>query len=142
MTVIAVRNGVMASDSQYESACGYTKSRGQKIFRKDNALIGIAGTVEPAMIFVEWYGTPGPPPPELLSASADFSALVLTKSGMFEFDKWCRGIKVRERFHAIGHGATVALGALHSGMSAAVAARIACKVDPTCGLPIVTMSLK
>lgn len=140
MTVIAVRSGEMAADSRF-SAEGLI-FKGTKIFRKNDALIGIAGDVEPAMIFVEWYGSAGPAPPELLSANAEFSALVLSKAGLFEFDKWCKGLKVQGRFYAIGSGAAVALGALQMGADATVAARVACKFDSNCGLPIITMSLK
>lgn len=140
MTIVVVRNGEMAADSRFSAEGLYF--RGQKIFRKNDVLIGIAGDVVPAMLFVDWYGTPGPPPPELLSANADFSALVLSKAGLFEFDKWCKGLKVHGRFYAIGSGAAVALGALQMGANARAAARVACKFDSGCGLPIVTMSLK
>lgn len=140
MTVVVVRNGEMASDSRFTADGLITK--GTKIFRKNDALIGIAGDVAPALIFVDWYGTNGPAPAEFLSANGDFSALVLSKSGMLEFDKWCKGMKIQGRFYAIGSGSKVALGALHMGASAVVAARIACKLDDGCGLPIVTMRLK
>lgn len=130
----------MAADSQFTA--GGLRFKGTKIFRKGDVLIGIAGDVEPAMIFVDWYGSPGPAPAELLSANAEISALVLTRSGMFEYDKWCKGLKVQGRFYAIGSGAAVALGALHMGADARTAARIACRLDDGCGLPIVTMSLK
>lgn len=54
MTIIVVRNGEMASDSRFTSDGLITK--GTKIFRKNDALIGIAGDVAPALIFVDWYG--------------------------------------------------------------------------------------
>lgn len=140
MTIIAVRNGEMAADSRFTTES--LISKGTKIFRKNGCLIGIAGDMAPAMLFVDWYGTAGPAPAELLSANGDFSALVLNKSGIFEFDKWCKGLKVQGRFYAIGSGAPLAFGAFQMGATASEAARVACKLDAYCGLPITTMSLK
>lgn len=141
MTIIVVKNKEMAADSR-STAGDDMHFKTAKMFRKTDCLIGIAGDIAPALLFVDWYGTAGPAPAELLSANGDFSALVLNKSGMFEYDKWCKAMKVHGRFYAIGSGAAAALGALHMGASASEAARIACKLNTGCGLPIITMSLK
>jgi len=138
----------MAADTRATvetEAGGIRLMRCEKLYRLDDAIIGVAGEGFPGLVFVEWYRArlTKPEPPELLiHGDADFSALVLTRSGLYEFDKWCRPERVLNRFWAIGSGAKAALGAMHAGSNAFCAARIACKIDPLCGTPIVTMTLK
>lgn len=150
MTTIVVRDGVMAADScatTTSEAGGARKTRCEKIFRKvlpngETALIGTAGESAPGLVFVDWYGTDKPTPAELLEGEADIDIIVLTKRGVFEYDKWCRGEKLKGKFHAIGSGAKAALGALHMGATAVAAVRVACKIDPYSTPPIVAMRLK
>lgn len=153
MTVIAFRAGVMAADSRatVETESGGSRyQRCAKMYRveadKDKgveaAIIGVAGEGFPALVFVDWYKTGSKEKPEMLvHGDADFSALVLTRKGLVEYDKWCRPEPVLERFWSIGSGCKAALGAMHRGASAYEAAKIACKIDHLCGLPIVTMEL-
>lgn len=136
----------MAADSRAtESALGWI-SKCQKLFRKEltrgrgSVVIGFAGDSAPGLVFLDWYGSDTPPPESLLTGEADFTALVLSKAGLYEYDKWCRGEKVYDRFYAAGSGAPAALGAMHMGANARAAVRIACKVDPNSGGKIVTMA--
>lgn len=150
MTTIVVRNGVMASDSRVtvdSEAGGARVFRCEKIFRKETpkegvVLIGTAGESSPGLLFVDWYGTDKPTPAELLEGEADIDIVVLTKRGIFSYDKWCRGEKVVGKFYAIGSGAKAALGALHMGADAIKAVKIACKIDPYSAAPIVSKRLK
>lgn len=150
MTVIVVRDGVMAADSRAtltSEAGGSRVVRCEKIYRKETerdgvVLIGTAGETSPALLFVDWFGTDRPAPTELIDGEADIDILVLTKRGMLSYDKWCRGEKILGRFHAIGSGAKAAFGALHMGASAVQAVKIACKIDPYCAPPIVSKRLK
>lgn len=116
--------------------------RTEKLFRKGKAIIGLAGESEPGLIFLDWYGSGKEPPRILLDGNADFTALVLTRKGLFEYGKYCREERVHEDFHAAGSGAKVALGAMHMGADAKRAVQIAMKVDPFTGGPVVTMSLQ
>jgi ATP-dependent protease HslVU (ClpYQ) peptidase subunit len=145
VTTIAYRDGVMASDSQVTVATeegGSRKFKCEKLYRKGSAIIGTAGESAPGLIFVDWYGTKKKAPSRLLAGEADFTALVLTDAGLFEYDKWCRGEKILEPFYAIGSGCKAALGAMHQGASAVRAVEIACLVDTYSSPDIVSMELQ
>lgn len=145
MTCIAVRNGIIAADSRVTVS---TESGGErmfkcyKLFRKDGNLIALAGESSPGMVFLDWYGTGKKPPSSLIDGNADFTALVLKKNGLFEFDAWCRYETIIERAYAVGSGAKVALGAMHMGATAYQAVEAAIAYDPGCGYPIVWASIE
>lgn len=142
MTVIAFRSGVLAADSRatYDDT-GITRC--VKLFRRAGDVIGVCGEEDGSMsTFVDWYGTGRVRPEVLMQEFVDFSALVLTRKGLFRYDKWCRPERVIGRFYAIGSGAPAAMGALHMGANARKAVEIACRVEPTCGLPVASMTLK
>jgi hypothetical protein len=135
----------MVADSRMtmESEAGGARVfRCEKLYRKAGAIIGLAGDSGPGLVFLDWYGTGRAKPTSLIDGDADFTALVLTKKGLFEYDKWCRGEKVIGRFYAIGSGAKAALGALHMGATARRAVEIACRVDPYSAPPLVSIRLK
>lgn len=146
MTTIAFKDGILAADSRSTSNYYDRVHRCQKLFRKttkDGAevIIATAGENAPGLVFVEWYGSGKKPPLKLLDGDADFCCLVLTKKGLFEFDKWCHGEEVMDPFYAVGCGATAALGAMHAGATAEQAVEIACRIDPFTGPPVVTEAL-
>lgn len=147
MTVIAYRAGVMAADSRATITTeegGIRMMRSDKLYTFDGHIVGVAGEGFPALVFVEWLkkgGNTNEPPELLIHGDADFSALVLTRKGLFEYDKWCRPERVKERFWAIGCGAKGALCAMHAGATAYDAVKFVCKVDPLCGPPIITRTL-
>jgi len=146
MTVIAYRNGVMAADSRItftgeESGTAY--GRCEKLFRVRDAIIGLQGESSPGLVFLDWYASGAVEAHEgLVHSDADFYALVMTSTGVYMFDKWCRGERVLDEFWAIGSGAKAALGAMHMGADAREACAIACRIDPYCALPIETMTLE
>jgi ATP-dependent protease HslVU (ClpYQ) peptidase subunit len=120
---------------------------GKKLFKKrigrKEHLLGFAGGVSYAMSYIEWYGSGKPLPDELRNVPEDygFSVLIVIGHKLYEADGIGRPLEVEAKFHAIGSGAYAALGAMHHGASAAQAARIACKIEQECGLPIQTLSL-
>lgn len=152
MTVIAVRDGVMAADSRMTIS---TESGGERMFpceklyrkffkrgrRTYEAIIGCAGDVFAGPVFVEWYGSGKPPPQSLIDADADLTAIVLTTEGLHEYDLYCVPER-RPDTYAIGSGTLAALGAMDMGASARRAVEAACRYSPGCGLPVVTMRLK
>lgn len=150
MTTIVYRDGIMASDSR---STAESEAGGSRVFKcvkmyekivpgEGRVVIGTAGEGYPALLFVDWYGTGKEPPGTLIDGDADFTCIVLSKRGLWEYDKWCRGEKVIGKFYAIGSGAKAALGALHMGANAAQSVRVACKIDPYSAGPIRTMRLK
>ena len=151
MTTIAYRDGIMAADSRTtvdSEAGGSRHFRCEKLYAVKGktghavAIVGLAGESAPGLVFLDWYRSGAKTgDARLLDGEADFTALVLTRKGLFEYDKWCRGERVQERFYAIGSGAKAALGAMHMGADARKAVMVACRVDPFSAPPIVTMAI-
>ena len=154
MTTIAYRDGILAADSRVtvdSEAGGARMFLCDKLFRKtiatdsgqEDVIFATAGDSSAGMVFVDWYGSGKEAPIDLFTfAGADFTVLILRKDGLWEFDAWCRGQKVKDKFYAVGSGAKAALGAMHMGADAKRAVAVACKIDPYSCLPIATMSLK
>lgn len=145
MTTIVYRDGVLASDSQV-TAGDARKFRCEKLYRVEvqgvEAIVGLAGGSFDGLAFLDWLvGELAEPPQRLIDGEADFTAVVLNKHGLFEYDKWCRPDKVLETFYAVGSGAGPALGAMHMGATARQAVDVACRIDPFSGGKIVEMSL-
>ena len=133
MTTIAMRSGVVASDSNIGLG-GLKHPFGvQKLKRLDSGLIvGITGDYCWFEPFVEWFelGTPENRPNLQDSTILLFSATELTVfEGAGEFTLQLEEIP----FAAWGSGAAPALGALHAGATAGEAVAIAALVDPGTG---------
>jgi hypothetical protein len=165
MTTIVVRDGIMAADSCVTYSTeegGSRRARCTKLYRKfvalhsrspdgqstvdiQDVLIGVAGESGPGLVFVDSVFTQAHDVDEtrelFTNASADFTALVLTRNGLFEYDAWYRGELVREQFWAIGSGTKVALGAMEHGASAGEAVRAACRWDVHTRGPVVSARL-
>lgn len=145
MTTIAVRGGIMAADSRvtiHTEEGGARVTQCIKIFRRKEALIGLAGESEPGLVFLDWYGSKKAPPSVLIDAEADFTALVLTAQGVFEYGKYCMPEKVLGRYWAVGSGSKAALGAMAMGANAERAVEVACEIDPYTAAPIRVLKLK
>ena len=153
MTTIAYKDGLLAADSRCTidtDAGGARVFSCEKLFRKEvlrdgklqEVILATAGDASPGMAFVDWYGSGLPPIDNFVLGDADFSVLVLTHDGLFEYDQWCHGIKILDPIYAIGSGTKAALGAMHMGAGPKKAVEIACLIDPYTAGPIVTMRLK
>lgn len=146
MTTIAYRDGVLAADSRLtrEGDGGSWFHSCRKIYRvhagtDKAALIATVGENGPGELFVEQYHNEKLVRSDF--ADADFECLVLSRHGLFLFDRWCAMTKIDEPFFALGCGAKAALGAMHFGASAVQAVEIACKIDPYTALPVVSARL-
>ena len=138
MTVIAYREGILAADSQFTDENFQTT--GKKLFRKRGKIIGFAGDAEQGLVFTDWYFNRRSRKPEF-SSEKDWCALVLGKDGLEYWGPSLRPLEIDEKYYAIGSGAAVAMGAMDAGATALQAVRIACKRDPHCAPPVVSMSL-
>ncbi len=133
MTTVTYRDGIMSADSRATHGDAGTTSA-IKLFRKRvgrrEHLIGIAGDLYAALIFVEWYGKGEAKRPEqfadLFDAGEDFGALIWDGRSLWECNRLCRLAPVEEPYFAIGSGAPYALAAMDCGKSAREAVRIAC----------------
>jgi len=140
----------LAADSQVtvdSEGGGSRKFKCEKLYRREvpklgECIIGLAGGSFDGLVFLDWLVTGDVDAPQrLLDGAADFTALVLSKEGLFEYDLWCRPDRVLEKFYAVGSGAKAALGAMHMGADAKKAVEIACRIDPYTRPPITVMSL-
>jgi ATP-dependent protease HslVU (ClpYQ) peptidase subunit len=151
MTTIAYRDGVLAADSRLtvDYGSGARKHTTKKLFRKRitegkksyDVIIATAGESSPGMVFLDWYGSGKPIPDMFLHMGGDFTCLVLTPKGLYEYDVYCRGELIEEEFYAVGSGSMAALAAMHCGKSAVEAVRIASRIDPYTGGRIIVESI-
>jgi hypothetical protein len=158
MTTIAYREGIMAADSgatTTSDAGGTRKSMCRKLYRKfvvlhsvadaagkpkpgvrvEDVIIGIAGEGFAGLQFIDQLYSQKPDEQEdiksrLIVGDADFSAIVLTRKGLFEYDRWCRYEGIIDPYYAIGSGAKAALGAMWMGASARESVEAAITIDP------------
>jgi len=136
MTTVAVRDGVMASDSASEMDGVLSKVK--KMYRaKDGSIIGLAGNIGQGIAFVRWYDKKGKgEKPDM----DDAYALVLKPTGeVISFDCTLEPFPISEPFTAIGSGAQLAMAAMLAGADAKRAVQIACKIDPHSGLGVVAL---
>lgn len=145
MTTIAYRDGVLAADTRV--VVDGRIARCTKLHRvlqgRRELVVGLAGDSFAGLEFLEWLKSGGATPSaRLLDGEGEFHALVLTRRGLFDYDRWCRPERVQDRYYAVGSGAAAALGAMHAGLSAAAAVKTACQIDPYSGLPVETMKLE
>ena len=151
MTTIAVKDGIMACDSQEgigSSGGGdrayYACSKIYPIYSDDKNeellyLIGCAGDSDGAPLFIEWfteYYETEFSDKQILKRMYEFDtdALILHADGTIETGS-SYGIvhECNEKFYAIGSGTKCALAAMHMGASAEKSVEIAKKIDPHTG---------
>ncbi|MDB6036001.1 MAG: proteasome and subunit [Verrucomicrobiales bacterium] len=140
MTTIAFRDGILASDSL--ASYGETKVPGdmQKLFRlRDGSAAGVTGSEGEWRRVIAWLdGDRGAPQPQPIGENRS-SVIVLHIDGTIEIFEDGYHFTESSKFMAWGSGQPAALGALHAGMSAADAVRIATMVDKSSGGAVQTM---
>jgi len=135
MTVIAVRDGWMASDTL--GAFGQQPYHCVKVYRTPAGIVGMSGETSGCLAFAQHFSGEDVSSESLKGASA----LVLCDDGIMLYDESPRGEIIHEPFFAIGAGAPVAIGAMHMGATAKEAVHAACRWNIDCGLPAVAMQL-
>jgi ATP-dependent protease HslVU (ClpYQ) peptidase subunit len=146
MTTIAVNKDMMAADSK--CTLGSVAFSTPKLFRKNGAIIGCAGSTAPANRFVKWYGTDDPVPDfgkkfDGDDEDIDFEAVVLTDEGRIFYYEYQRGFEpneiIDEKGFAIGSGGESALTALRVySATPTEAVEAACQVNEDTAGPVVT----
>ena len=101
MTVIAVRDGVMAADSR--GTFGQQPYHCGKIYRTRAGIVGMAGESSACLAFAQHFDGVEVPDEHLKGAAA----LVLCADGIVLYDESARGERVQEPFFAIGSGASM-----------------------------------
>tara|TARA_Y100000310_G_scaffold294897_1_gene325752 strand:- start:149 stop:619 length:471 start_codon:yes stop_codon:yes gene_type:complete len=155
MTTIVCDRNEIAADSQetYDNTKTFSSKKLFRVEREDGELeiVATAGDSFAGMKFLQWYeGSEFQDPctPELqindtllFDWDDDFHILVWNKQGLYEVNRYFKLIEVREKFHAVGSGAAVALGAMHMKATPTEAVQIAKKVDLYTGGKVITMEL-
>lgn len=136
MTCIAVRDGVIAADSQVTGDYVFGST---KLFRGKDSIVGFCGAMTQGLVFVDWYFNRSKRKPSLEHEN-EWSAIVLKRDCVEFWDNSLRPI-ISDGFHAIGSGCQFAIGAMEAGCTAEQAVAVACRRDPYCNLPVTTMSL-
>lgn len=135
MTTIAVNRDMMVSDSKVtmEAATQDRVYQSQKIWvLKNGDIMGCAGSNNDIEAFTKWYGSKKKKP-----RLQDLEVVVLsTKGTIHAFDETCTKDTITGPFYAIGSGGQAALGAMEAGADITKAVEIACRIDPSSGLPI------
>ena len=146
MTTIAVRDGVMCSDSQATRGDFIDNLCTEKLFEVGGCIIGISGGVISAKKFVEWFGDTleaaqaqedypfiTVTPPEKL-VETDFHCLVLYPEGqIYEFFGCDNVMEILTPYAAAGSGMFNALCAMDAGSSAEEAVKVSIGRDPFSG---------
>lgn len=127
----------MVADSRV--TCGDTWYPMTKITRHADELIGFAGQVRDAKIWLKWYvsGKKGPRP-----KAENYGALVLRKDGLYDIGPDGLELLVERGFHGIGSGGGYAQAAFMAGAKALNVVQIACEIDSHSGGDIKVEGLK
>lgn len=139
MTVIAVRDGVLAVDSAIggNGICNGRIAKWVEVHeRHGGGYMAHAGTAAPGQAFVRSYESGADP----MEKPDDDGVYVLWLRADGSVAEWASGwLDYEAEFYAIGSGEAAALGAMAAGASADDAARIACRFHDGCSEPIDVM---
>jgi len=138
MTTIALRNGVMAGDTQVTEGDTLVASGCRKVRRlRDGRLYGFSGDIEQGEIMLRALRK-GEAPPKLRG----IKAILVYQDGVVSL--WEGAIWIKQQhapFFAIGNGTDFALGAMAAGADAKQAVKIAMKFDTATGGRVQTVRL-
>lgn len=133
MTTLAYDGRTLAGDRQL--TLGGTPMPATKIFRLNTELIGLCGSVQESLMFLEWFRN-GKDPEAKPKLTEGFSALVITPDRIMRYEDGLMPWPVDLPFWAAGSGADYALGAMAAGKNAAEAVEIAIRFDINSGIGV------
>lgn len=144
MTVIAYRDGILATDSRATNDEGLMIGAIAKIWRRaDGSLCAASGGAGDCQSFAGWFLAGDEAVPwEAKDHSKGFAGLVITPGGrvmIWNFDG--RSYQIEAPFYARGYGAEIAIGAMAMGARADQAVEIACRWSVWCGGPVQVLQL-
>jgi len=138
VTTVAFDGNTIATDSQ--ATADYIQSA-KKLFKVNNAYIGVAGTYSYAMMFVRWYKDQTKEKPSSKLADDDFVALVIRQGKAYAYDNNCIEMPMTAPC-AIGSGSNFAMGAMYMGATAKQAVECAKQYCPYTGGKVQTAKIK
>jgi ATP-dependent protease HslVU (ClpYQ) peptidase subunit len=142
MTTVAYRSGVLAADTQSAGEDG-TKYRMRKIHMTTHSgvLYGCAGDTSAILRIRRWMERNTTSRPRL-PKDTDADVLMVKPDGtLWMLNDAFDWEPVDAKFHAIGSGASFALGAMARGATAVQAVKIAARFDINTSAPIDTLVL-
>lgn len=142
MTTIAANRRAMAADSKVTDGDTYYFTN--KLHEINGSIVGVAGICSATNKFLEWFraGCQRDGPALEEDDSVGFSALVLSRKGLFVYSGCFEPDKLDDRYYAIGTGKQHAIGMFRQGATPVEAVRAAAKVDPCTGGKIREIQLK
>jgi hypothetical protein len=136
MTTVAIKDGIIAADSAVYDR-GTLVGTCHKLTRlRDGTIITGTGGWDSLTTFREWYANG--PKSERPRLGDSFEAFVIKPNGA----SYWYGIAALPtrlnigKFHALGSGYQIAMGAMAAGASAIEAVKIACKLDSGTEAPV------
>ncbi len=154
MTTLAIKDGIMCSDSQITSGETITSTETVKLFKIGTDIVGVGGSVCDSRVFVEYLeglhlatdvrkeypsasiGDPDKP------SNTDMQALVLSEDGSITAYYGFDYFNVTGTMYAMGSGRDFALAAMDAGLSAEESVQIAIKRDVYSGGDVQVMKLE
>lgn len=144
MTIVAYKDGIIASDSQVESG-NLIVGTVPKITRmKKGGVAGASGRIKGVAAFLAYArktGFDGSPVVHNLDLKDSSAFFVLPDRTIWIVEHGAPPYQLQDVMHAEGAGREVAIGAMEYGASAREAVEIAIRRTSGCGGPILTMSL-
>jgi 20S proteasome alpha/beta subunit len=148
MTTIAANKTEMCGDLQYtvnqaikfKGTPKIFKIKGHELHHPEDFIIGFCGAASDFIDVVDYYYNPESY--KKIPNPKSVSGIVLTLTGrLYMFDTPGVWLAVQQPFVSVGSGASVALGALHTGASPKEAILAASKVDPFTGMGTTVMKI-
>ena len=137
MTVIAVRDGIVATDSRI--TLDGSLSTCQKLWRIGSMLVGFAGESGGSLRLLKALQDGKAPAADELRGG--YGLGLCKKRGMIYFDQAIEAEVITSPFLAIGSGAPIAMGAMHRGASAIESVKAAIALNVNCGGSVQWMRL-
>lgn len=131
MTIIAYRNGVMASDSLITTSQTRTDYIKKVATNKKGWIGGACGDYMALVHYLEWIENGCKK--KFVASDKEFSALLMSPDGKLHFLDETRKTELTNSFYAIGSGADIALGAMQFGANAVEAVKVAIALNIHCG---------
>lgn len=147
MTTVAASLTLMAADSMVSDELGTDVRVDKLTVVGSGAIIGCAGELGLASTFLDYFENMGKSKRPRFKVDADFDSLVLTREGIFHFDRTCRAREITEGFCAIGSGSQAAMAFMRwqrkrgHRINPTTAVEFACLADKGSGLPVRAISL-
>jgi len=146
MTAIAIKDGVVASDSmQVDYFIGQVNAVKTKKLKRisdgQTVIVGGTGTFSEVHWFMDWVEYSCSKEDYINSNDRDSTLFVVDSEGVWKYDTYYKPI-YSGKMSAFGSGAQFAMGAMMAGATAEEAVRIAIELDTNSGRDVVTLRLE